>query len=455
MINSIEMKVLKVTQKDEEFFIGKMSAKDLISISTIYFKSEEGYVDNKYINEIKKKLDGYDINENSIATVQRKIQLKRLNEIAKYIEENGNLFPNSLIIAINNIDSEENDGYFLEEISGDVYRLTIDANKINTFIVDGQHRLASFAFIKDKSIIEKVELPVSIFLDMAIPIQAELFTTINSKQKPVNKSLIYDLSEYQDDNAIRRCHSLAKWFNNKDYSPLYKQIKMLGSGPNGMISQSAFIDAILPYVKDSGRKKFLSKLDDENLIKVIFLFLDSLKTLFGEQWNNTEQYLHLKATGFTGIMKLFYDLFCFSVLTGDELNNDFYKKTLSNKSAILNCLLKDNYDKVGGGGIQSKIYKELHRVIFDNKGLIYKIYFGLQKREFTTSDLKEWVESNNITNSGEKYQLSGLESLLSNSDISNNDSSNKNRKLLKSVVKGEVKSYSFSDEYYNPMIIVK
>src|SRR6266498_3067050 len=97
-------------------------------------------------------------------------------------------------------------------------------------LIDGQHRLASFALAND--LIDSFELPVTIFLDLKIPIQAELFASINGTQSQVKKSLLYDLSEFKTDeyNAIKRCHSIAKWFNQTEQSPFHNSISMLGNG---------------------------------------------------------------------------------------------------------------------------------------------------------------------------------------------------------------------------------
>jgi hypothetical protein len=60
---------------------------------------------------------------------------------------------------------------------------------------------------------------------------------------------------------------------------------------------------------------------------------------------------------------------------------------------------------------------------------------------FTVQDLKQWIGQNEIVkDNGEEYAESSIDALLSNSDVKNNPTTNKNIKLLKSEIneKGKV-----------------
>lgn len=61
-------------------------------------------------------------------------------------------------------------------------------------LIDGQHRLFAFAEALPKRL--DMELICSVFLDLPKPYQAQLFATINSNQKPVDKSLTYEMFGY-------------------------------------------------------------------------------------------------------------------------------------------------------------------------------------------------------------------------------------------------------------------
>ena len=64
-------------------------------------------------------------------------------------------------------------------------------------VIDGQHRLFAFAIAGEKDpLLLNTELICSVFIDLPKPFQAQLFATINSTQKPVDKSLTYELFGY-------------------------------------------------------------------------------------------------------------------------------------------------------------------------------------------------------------------------------------------------------------------
>lgn len=231
--NKINLKLFQVSQNQNVFYIGKMKAKDLLKISTLHWRDSGESKENKYIHEVKEKLNVL----TSDTGIQRVLQYNRLKEIADYISGQDGILPNSIIVSINNkwVDDEINDNFEMDgyEISenNDIISLTLSPDKIDAFIVDGQHRLASFGFTENDKISDDFEIVVTIFINLEIPLQAEIFSIINGKQKPVNKSLLYDLSSFNQDkyNEIKRSHSIVKWLNSNPISPFFNEIRMLGS----------------------------------------------------------------------------------------------------------------------------------------------------------------------------------------------------------------------------------
>jgi len=133
---------------------------------------------------------------------QRKKSDPRLREIGQFIDSQTASFPNSIILAAN---YKEDDG-LIEEQEGQKWSLAPDAEYRTGMltiptktklapIIDGQHRLFGFNYVKDKSRLEMVLL-CAIFFDLPKPYQAFLFATINANQRPVSKSLTYELFGY-------------------------------------------------------------------------------------------------------------------------------------------------------------------------------------------------------------------------------------------------------------------
>ena len=143
------------------------------------------------------------------------IQDKRLTEIAAYLGRTDASVPNSIILASNydratGFDQDELEDMWATEDTTErdptkqwtvtpqddgTYRLRIPTPGKLAAIIDGQHRL--FAFAKtDVDVTRGINLLCSIFLDLPKPLQAQLFATINSTQKRVDRSLTFELFGY-------------------------------------------------------------------------------------------------------------------------------------------------------------------------------------------------------------------------------------------------------------------
>lgn len=195
-----ETPALRVDQRIGTFFVAILPAELLLQVAASDRMSATMNPDgNGY------RLEG----------TQRLIQDKRLTEIADYVARTDAAFPNSIILASNydrrtgfdqdeseDISSAETDSdekttteWTVEPSLGDTYRLRIPTPAKLAAVIDGQHRL--FAFAKaDISVTREMNLLCSIFLDLPKPLQAQLFATINSTQKRVDRSLTFELFGY-------------------------------------------------------------------------------------------------------------------------------------------------------------------------------------------------------------------------------------------------------------------
>lgn len=177
---------------------------------------------------------------------QRGLLLPRLRDIGAYIATEESTFPNSIILAPNfdpeTGESIEEDGsdhklrWRIDEVptpgigKGVSYTLTIPTDAALAPIIDGQHRLYGFNFCGKPDRLD-TELVCSLFLDLPKPFQAFLFATINSNQKPVDKSQTFELFGYNIEKEPPENWSpdkLAVYFarklNTEKDSPLYEKI---------------------------------------------------------------------------------------------------------------------------------------------------------------------------------------------------------------------------------------
>jgi DNA phosphorothioation-associated DGQHR protein 1 len=152
----------------------------------------------------------------SLLGTQRIIRDDRIREIADYINRTDSAFPNSIILAANYdldtgfdqgeleyINSENGDEQASEksrvwtvtEKEKDCFKLTIPTESRLAAVIDGQHRL--FSFVKaEREARESMFLLCSIYIDLPKALQAQIFATINSTQKRVDRSLTYELFGY-------------------------------------------------------------------------------------------------------------------------------------------------------------------------------------------------------------------------------------------------------------------
>jgi DNA phosphorothioation-associated DGQHR protein 1 len=140
---------------------------------------------------------------------QRSITNNRVPQISDYIDRFDSTFPNSIILAANfpkepSFSSEEEDGaestdlekmWSVVENDRGEYTMHIPTAEKLAAIIDGQHRLFAFTKAQNNSRLD-MGLICAIFLDLPKPFQAQIFATINSNQKPVDKSLTYELFGY-------------------------------------------------------------------------------------------------------------------------------------------------------------------------------------------------------------------------------------------------------------------
>ncbi|NKF05689.1 DGQHR domain-containing protein [Clostridium gasigenes] len=296
---------IKLTQKNEVFYITKFKASELKNKINFHFR--EPYSDaaddiekyEEYIEKLRKK--GIEINADDEG-VQRRIQIARINKIKKYLEEQDeSFFPASVVLTadISKYESFEKIYSRMEEKDFGEVDLPDD---IMFQIVDGQHRLAGL-FISDKIDQENFEIPAVLLFNATNHTCAKVFTDINGNQTPVNRSGIYDLFDLINDkdensNKIKTLHLLCKKLNNDPDSPLFNHIKMLGIG-SGAISQAFFIQ----YLGEALKSANLSYSNSQEIYDHLFIYLKCFQRIFKTQWpvienkemNNMDEFEEYKA----------------------------------------------------------------------------------------------------------------------------------------------------------------
>jgi DGQHR domain-containing protein len=260
-------------------------------------------------------------------SVQRVLNKRRIADIKEYILD-GNTFFNSFIL-------NWTDKNYTPEISNNM--ITIPKIPSSAQAIDGQHRLAGLEeAMKSDPLIGEHDVIVTLCIRLNTPQAAKIFLNINAEQKPVPKSLIYDLfGEMIDDetHAVNRATDIARELNDDPESPLYKLIKFPGS-PRGLgsIELSTFVAAFKEHLKPNGTFHLYKLKAFDQQKGSIYNYFYSIRKFYSDAklWDVKAQNPFLKAAGFNGAV----DFFVGSLLHRCAEKGSFSVKTISSLIAL-------------------------------------------------------------------------------------------------------------------------
>ena len=290
----IDINLIEITQPIGTFYVGKIDSSVLINIS-----------------RVNRRVDNHDNG------IQRDLQNDRVKEIANYCKDPDAAFPTPIVISINS----EKSNSLMEQVNGSIYKFSFDPEMTSAEILDGQHRVEGIKRATDF----ETELMVAIMFDLTEEEKAYVFSTINSNQKKVDKSLIYDLFEISTGRSpLKTCHDIARSMNSSQGSPFYKKLKMLGKKQNTteVLSQGMFVTHLVRLISKNPQSDEISikneedLLPDSNLIfrnyfienkdeiilKILTNYFGAVSISFNKEWNN-EKYILAKSTGYGALLK--------------------------------------------------------------------------------------------------------------------------------------------------------
>lgn len=292
---------------------------------------------------------------------QRRIKDDRIKDIKKFIrdailneykgEQVSVLFPTAMLLA-----SRIERSFTLFE--------TINLQQIygefgDFYVVDGQHRLKAMEELYDevtnrlihdendeviKEYLNRYFFNCTILLNFDLWEQAQVFADVNFNQAKVNKSLYYSIygmnySKNPSDwnrNYIFIAHSLVKFINNFETSPLKGSIKMLGTG-KGFISQAFLGEALMPHIRSPRGiwyvdPHILTEKPNYRFMAVELLsYFAAVKAVLIDYWpkNNIHQSILCKTTGIGAMIRLM--AFLHQTKMPQELKEDLLK---TDKTAV-------------------------------------------------------------------------------------------------------------------------
>lgn len=280
-MQSLSIRVLKITQTTEyDVYSFFLKASDILKFADI--------------SRVKRDEEG------NLLGLQRGEVKKHVNDIIEYLNGDNVLFPNAIILAIN----EEIPFTKLRgpKIDSDRYctagtiEFPIMSNGFKpAWIVDGQQRVIALSKC-DKP---NLAVPVTAFVAKNLEIQREQFIRIN-KTRPLPKGLIDELlptvtSSLSSDLSARKIPSkLTEILNFEPKSPFYGLIKKVSTEQDErflpIIAHNSIIDilkssmknyagCLYPYVDPDGHAT-----DYESMIEILYIYWGAVKKVFPDAW---------------------------------------------------------------------------------------------------------------------------------------------------------------------------
>src|SRR4026209_1839739 len=233
----------------------------------------------------------WDLLERRIASsekaYQRQIIRRKIDELVQYYEQCRQArdlpsIPGAVIISC--------DEKLSFQSSGDDARvgiLKVPEREGILRAIDGQHRLLALHADIDRFEGEDFSVPAIIFDRLPEDHVVQMFVTINAKHTRLNASHLVSLSGRQlyRDEALATAHDVVRALNDREDSPLYDEIKLLGVG-RGRVAQAPLAQELKKLFAaeafGAGRKGDAFR---EESKRFFVNYLKQAAQVFGAAWN--------------------------------------------------------------------------------------------------------------------------------------------------------------------------
>jgi DGQHR domain-containing protein len=218
---------------------------------------------------------------------QRQIIRKKIDELVQYYEQCRQArdlpsIPGAVIISCD-------EKLSFQAMDGDtrVGILKVPEREGILRAIDGQHRLLALHADIERFRDEDFSVPAIIFDRLPEDHVVQMFVTINAKHTRLNASHLVSLSGRQlyRDEALATAHDVVRALNDREDSPLYDEIKLLGVG-RGRVAQAPLAQELKKLF--SGDSAFTSRKSSdmhEEAKKFFVNYFKQIALVFQGAWN--------------------------------------------------------------------------------------------------------------------------------------------------------------------------
>jgi DGQHR domain-containing protein len=232
----------------------------------------------------------WDLLERRIASsekaYQRQIIRRKIDELVQYYEQCRQArdlpsIPGAVIISC-----DEKLNFQASSDDGRVGILKVPEREGILRAIDGQHRLLALHADIDRFAGEDFSVPAIIFDRLPEDHVVQMFVTINAKHTRLNASHLVSLSGRQlyRDEALATAHDVVRALNDREDSPLYDEIKLLGVG-RGRVAQAPLAQELKKlFSADVFTNRRAGDMHEE--AKKFFVnYFKQIALVFGGAWN--------------------------------------------------------------------------------------------------------------------------------------------------------------------------
>ena len=306
----LKVRALRLRQPIGDFFLVAMKAHEVVAVS---------YADVRELEE--NELDKY-------MGINRRLSNARVKQLRSYVNTYDATFPTSVILSISSSNASFDEELGVLELAAEEGKKIEDIAKI----IDGQHRIAG---LEAAGIDVEFEVGVAIFVGADIATQANIFGSVNLAQTKVNRSLAYDLLDYEKMRSPQKsAHHIAVALDQIPNSPYFRRIKRLGRATEGRegetITQAVVVEMLLTLMSNdpmSDRDSFLRRFGigkpsreelekfpfrglffdgkEEDIARIMLRYFLAVKQRWPESWDDLGRQGNAlpKTNGFRALMR--------------------------------------------------------------------------------------------------------------------------------------------------------
>ncbi len=308
--HSISVRALRVRQPIGDFFVVAMKARELVKVS---------YADVRELKE--NELDTY-------MGINRRLSPNRVRQLRSYVNTHDATFPTSIILAV------KSECALYDEENATLHLSAADEAELKRIakIIDGQHRIAGLEALGKEA---DFELSVAIFVGSDIATQANIFATVNLAQTKVNRSLAYDLLDYERKRSPQKsAHHIAVALDQIEGSPFLRRIKRLGRATAGRegetLTQAVVVEMLIKLTTSDpmgDRDTFFRRLkmkkpsqqelermpfrglfldgNEEDITRILLRYFSAVRSRWPNSWDDWKNQGNVlpKTNGFRALMR--------------------------------------------------------------------------------------------------------------------------------------------------------